>query len=153
MKTPQPCVLVWLASSGTSSELDAAYNSLCAEVAPPSGRSMVVSGEDELVSVEETIEGLPLSERYAEAVIDAARRKGFDRSKFVAAIFFREKDEARKKFSDHGPTRFVGVFDFPFPERGDHIPRDEHEWLGIDSAYCSDERTNSSDDDGYIGHF
>lgn len=111
----------------------------------------ITGGEDELVQVEEKIEGLPLSDRYADAAIAAARGRGLDQVTFVAAMFFREIGEAPSKSRDVFSLRFVGRFEFPFPERGDHVPRDEHEWLGIDAAYCADEK--AEDDDGYIGHF
>lgn len=156
MTTPRPCcVLLWLARTGSSQEQNAACDSLHADVRPPDDRSMSIRGEeDELVSVDEKIDGLPLSDRYAAAAIAAARKKGLDRVTFAAAIFFRDGREAPKTSRSLPPLCFVGRFDFPFPERGDHIPRDEHGWLGIDEAYCLDEpKASDDDDDGYIGHF
>src|SRR5262249_16454248 len=94
-----------------------------------------------------------LSDRYDNAAIAAAKKKGLDQATFVAAIFFRDIDDAPSTSRDISPVIFVGSFEFPFPQRGDHIPRDEHEWLGIDEAYCLDEQQKSEDDDDYIGHF
>lgn len=146
--------MLWLAREGTSAEQNAAYDRLHAEAKPPSGRSTAISGEEhELVPVDGKIEGLPLSERYADAAIAAAKKKGLDRATFVAAIFFRDIGDAPKTSRDILPLHFVGSFEFPFPERGDHIPRDEHEWLGIDAAYCLDEEQKPKEDDDYIGHF
>lgn len=156
MKTPKPCVLVWLARTGTSAEQNAAYDALHAQVQPPDGRSMCISGEeDEPVSLDEKFENLPLGDRYAEAAIAAARAQGFKDATFIAAVYFRHGEEAPRIVPGRPPVCFIGRFDFPFPERGDHIPRSEHEWLGIDEAYCGDEdpRKSDEDDDGYIGHF
>ncbi len=109
--------------------------------------------EDELVSVEDHIDGLPFGDHYSAAAISAAKKKGFDKATFMAAIFFRDGDDAPRTSSDIYPVSFIGKFDFPFPERGDHVPRDEHGWLGIDAAYCMDDQRNSEGDDDYIGHF
>lgn len=115
MKTPRPCVLLWFSRTGTFEEQDAAYDVLHAEVSPPDGRSMTMSGDDELGSVEEKIDGLPLSERYAEAAIAAARQKGLDKVTFVAAIFFRDGAEApRTPGTFHRCALLAGLI-FPFP--------------------------------------
>jgi len=154
MKTPRPCVMLWLAREGTSAERNEAYHRLRAEVKLPKGRSMTISGEEEeLVSVDEMIDGMPLDDRYADAAIAAAKKKGLDRVAFIAAIYFRDVGDAPSTSKDIFPVHFVGRFEFPFPERGDFIPRDEHEWLGIDGAYCLDEGEKRGNDDGYIGHF
>ena len=56
--------MLWLARTGTSAAQNAAYDRLHAEVNPPDGRSMAISGEeDELVSVDEKVGGLPLADR------------------------------------------------------------------------------------------
>jgi hypothetical protein len=146
--------MLWLAREGTSAEQNEAYRRLCAEVKLPKGRSMTISGEeDELVSVDEKIDGMPLGDRYADAAIAAAKRKGLERVTFIAAVYFRDVGDAPSTSRDVPPVHFVGRFEFPFPERGDHIPRDDHEWLGIDSAFCLDDGEKREDDDGYIGHF
>ena len=154
MKTPRPCVMLWLAREGTTKEQNEAYDRILAEVKLPQGRSMTISGEeDEFVSVDEKIGGMPLGDRYADAAITAAEKKGLDRVTFIAAVYFRDIGDAPTMSKDIFPVHFIGRFEFPFPERGDQIPRDEHEWLGIDAAYCLDEGDKSEDDDGYIGHF
>ena len=100
---------------------------------------MVISGDDELVEIDDTILNLPLGDRYSDEAIAAAKQKGFERCCYVLAMYFRRIEEAPNSGPDSDPLFFIGRFEFIFPERGDHISRDEHKWLGIDSAYCLDE--------------
>jgi hypothetical protein len=140
MKTPRPCVMIWLAREGTSDEQYAAYDRLIRRVNHPPKRSTIMVGDEpEVVEVDEMISGLPLSERYAEAAVAAAREKGFDRPIFVLAVLFRELTEAPSAEPEEAPLKFIGRFEFPFPERGDHVGRDDQEWLGIDESYVMDE--------------
>jgi len=146
MKSPRPCVLIWLAREGTSDEQYAAYDRLIRRVKHPPKRSTIMVGDEpEVVEVEEMVSGLPLSERYAEAVAVAAREKGFDTPTFVLAVLFREQAEAPTSAPEDAPLRFIGCFEFPFPERGDHVSRDDQEWLGIDESYVLDEDSEMPD--------
>ena len=106
MKSPRPCVLIWLAREGTSDEQYAAYDRLIRRVKHPPKRSTIMVGDEpEVVEVEEMVSGLPLSERYAEAVAVAAREKGFDTPTFVLAVLFREQAEAPTSAPEDQLTR------------------------------------------------
>jgi hypothetical protein len=135
MATPRPCVMLWLAREGTPEEQYAAYDLLIANLQVPSKRSTIVVGDEpDLVDAEEMLTGLPLSNRYIKAAVPAANNAGFSAPTFVLAVLLREIAEAPAALEE-APLRFIGKFEFPFPERGDHISRDDQEWLGIDEGY------------------
>ncbi len=135
--------MLWLARSGTTDQQYAAYDILIEKVKYPSSRATIIAGdESKLVDVKEMISGLPLHERYGDKVEEAAKKMGFDKSSFVIAVLFRHTEEAATVDPDVEPLRFIGKFEFSFPQRGDFVGRDDQEWLGINEAYCLDQAPN-----------
>ena len=140
MKTPRPCVMLWLAREGTSDEQYAAYDRLIRRVKHPPKRSTIMVGDEpDVIEVDEMISGLPLGDRYVEVAATVARKKGFVLPTFVLAVLFREQSEAPSSEPEEAPLHFIGRFEFPFPEPGDHVGRDDQEWLGIDEDYVLDD--------------
>ena len=144
--------MIWLATGGARPELQSAYRRLISRVHLTEGTSTVCLADDpdeSATPVEEMISSLPLADRYLNPASASAKRLGAEQATSLVAVLFRNIEDAptAAPVPEEPLLRYVGTFQFPFPEPGDFVSRDDHDWLGVSDAYVSGETDTLGEED------